>query len=1185
MSLTGGYEAAFELREEVVRDIFFEAWRSGAIPNEIRSDGAVAGYTTHTIVQITEAGMSTRLDLRFDTPLPDGVRISLPLDIQMTVDNAPAPGINPIAFACSLDITASLQALPDAQGNRELVLNLAGLPDSRIAVAMPPDPIVAVTAALIEDGLHKAYDDGKIPHSVDYPFGTGTIRIDVDDDDADPGRQIRFALDAADRGTMTLPLFLHVAGGLEQTVLVHNVKLIRSGDLLKIRFSDVQAADIGASALLLPYASAIALMVRSYGEYPVFVPGNDTIAGLIREAARGRLDTWGADGNGRIHVFTPNAVENSPIEIIDFTSVVKPGFLAVLFNPMTGVPGVVVDASAVENFIPGGKKFAQCLAEPVVQRMIDQALQEKILDENGCGGWPCTFDREIEGHEVTLTSKPRFTFRDGHIQMTGSASVAIDCWFDPDIDYEAKIRFHFETDANGNKVIAPDVYDEDVSLSCLDWFLGLIIFIYGWICLIVVTTVIDAVGGEVVEAEGDKIAEGTKYMAGEIHGVGEVTTELDQIDVKPGGIILSGGLFTVSAHYALTYAPSGSTAPYRGWAASPIHLDAVDIHPRGRYQWKFDADASAEGAHVSHAYVRDGTYLAELTVTVQEPRGSVTHHWARVRADNVPPTVDAGPAITADEGETIRFDGKFADVEWGDRHEALWQWGDGNLETGVVAETNLAPRAEGIVTGNHAYGNSGEFTATLRVRDSDGGVGRATKRVTVRNVPPRVDAGPDLYAYPGIPVTLKASFTDPGWLDRHQGWWETGDTNGPGPMPALVREVNDPPVGYGYAALIHTYRTLGTFLAECTVVDEDGASGRDTLPVHVVDVVNGDFEGGFRNRIHGAVANGWEYYVKGAAEGMTGRPGISDESAAFQAEEFVVCAGRRSQRFNGRSGSVSGLYQKIGANPGWDYQVTARYHLDERAGGLCRLGLDPAGGSDPTAATVVWAEGRQRRCWSPLVVRASASAAAVTLFLEARSEQGGLVAWFDEVTLIPYPSPPGDPEKPLVPEKPREICVDWTSEPEQRALASPYARKGFTFRVPANANLHIVRWGVPQGEGKLNFPGSGMQVAPPFVADRAVAWAALYAGKSVLMEAFDASGRKLGDASSPSAQGTVHRLEVRAPGIETLKISGGGNEGLLVRLCVYSGPDEKPGPVKPRPGRRLPAGTAKAANDSPAGKG
>jgi hypothetical protein len=88
-----------------------------------------------------------------------------------------------------------------------------------------------------------------------------------------------------------------------------------------------------------------------------------------------------------------------------------------------------------------------------------------------------------------------------------------------------------------------------------------------------------------------------------------------------------------------------------------------------------------------------------------------------------------------------------------------------------------------------------------------------------------------------------------------------------------------------------------------------------------------------------------------------------------------------------------------------------------------------------------------------------------------------------------------------------------------------------------------------------------------------------------VMEAFDGSGQKVGEASSPSTQGTVHMLEVRAPGIETLKISGGGSEGLLVRLCAYSGPEEEPGPVKPRPGKRVPAGTAKAAKNSPAGKG
>ena len=1179
MSLTGGYEAAFELREEVVRDIFFEAWRSGGIPHEIRSDSVVAGYSTHAIVQITEEGMSSRLDLRFDTPLPSGVLISLPLDLQITVDNAPAPSINPIGFLCSLEITAPLQALPDAQGNKELVLNLAGLPDGQIVVAMPAAPVVAVTAELIEDGLHKAYDDGRIPHTVDYPFGTGTIKIDVEDDDADPNRQIRFALDTTDRGTMTLPLFIHIMGGIEDNVKVHNVKLIRSGDTLKIRFSDVQAADIETSA----DSSLIATMVRSYGEYSVFVPGNDTIAGLIRDAVKGKLDTWGADGNGKIHIFTPNAVENTPIEIVDFTPVVKPGFLAVLFNPMTGVPGVVVDPSAVENFIPDGKKFAQCLAEPVVQRMIDQALQEKILDENGCGGWPCTFDHEIEGHEVTLTSEPSFKLHDGYIQMNGSAEVAIDCWFDPDVDYEAKVKFHFETDESGNKVIVSDVYDEDVDLSCLDWFLGFIILIYGWICLIVVTTVIDAVGGEVVEAEGDKIAEGTKWMAGEIHGVGQVTTELDQIDIKPGGIILSGGVFVVSSQHALIYAPSDSTAPYWGKAAALIGLDATHVHPRARYQWKLGDGASAEGVHVAHSYAGDGIYLAELTVTVQEPRGSVTHHLARVRADNVPPSVEAGPAITADEGEAIFFEGQFTDVEWSDTHDAVWQWGDDSMEKGVVAETNLAPRAEGIVTGSHAYGNNGEFTVTLRVRDDDGGVGRDTRRVTVRNVPPTVDAGPDLYAYPGIPVTLMASFTDPGWKDRHSASWETGDATGP--MPALVKEVNEPPGGYGVAALIHIYRTLGTFLAECTVVDSDGACGRDTLAVRVVDVVNGDFEGGFRDRIHGAVANGWEYYVSGATESMTARPGLSDETAAFQAEKFVVCSGQRSQRVNGRSGSISGLIQPIGANRGWDYQVTAWYHLDERAGGTCRLGVDPAGGTDPKAATIVWAEGREHRRWAPLVVRVSASGAAVTLFLEALSEKGDFVAWFDDVSLIPYPCPPGEPRKPEEPAKPRELCVDWKTRKEQQGLGPVYVKEEFTFRVPANASLRIVRWGVPQGEGKLSFPGPGMQVEPPFTAARAVAWVALYSGKSILMEAFDGSGQKVGEATSPSAQGIVHCLEVCAQGIETLKIGGGGNEGLLVRLCVYSIPEKGPGSVKPRTGHRVPAGTSKAQKNSPAGKG
>jgi hypothetical protein len=140
-----------------------------------------------------------------------------------------------------------------------------------------------------------------------------------------------------------------------------------------------------------------------------------------------------------------------------------------------------------------------------------------------------------------------------------------------------------------------------------------------------------------------------------------------------------------------------------------------------------------------------------------------------------------------------------------------------------------------------------------------------------------------------------------------------------------------------------------------------------------------------------------------------------------------------------------------------------------------------------------------------------------------------------------------------------------------------HIRHGLRFGAKSKARIRDLDEAVREIAGRPIDVLSDEQVA--------VAWVALYAGKSIVMEAFDGSGQKVGEASSPSAQGTVHMPEVRAPGIETLKISGGGNEGLLVRLCVYSGPEKKPGPEKPRPGKRDPAGTAKAAKNSPAGKG
>jgi hypothetical protein len=1149
MSLTGNYEAAFELSEQVVKEIFEAAHASGEIPHEITATETIHGYPIEAIVNILQTGVAGALGLSFDTPVNNGIKMTLPLDIQVNVQNSPAPSINPIEFAAGLEVTAPVQGLPDAAGNKELVLNLAGLPDNQVVVTMPAAEVVQVTEDLIEDGLHKAYDDGVILHSVTYPVPIlGNVTVDVVDDDADPSRQIQFTLDNVDHGTITLPVFIHILGGLEDNVVIHDVRLQRAGDILTIQFGHVDDSDVETTVIPAQYRTVIAMMVRSYADYEVFVPGNDTIAEIIRDQAKQELDTWGAEDNGRIHLYTPNAVENTPVDIVDFDVIVKPGFLGVLFNPMDGA-----NPSDVDNFIPAGKKFAQALAEPVVQRLIDQALQEQVLDENGCAGWPCKFDHEIEGHEVTLTSKPNFTLKDGHIKMTGSAEVEVDCWFDPDVSFEAKVNFSFQYNADGDKIIVPNVYDEDVDLDCLDWFLGFIIPIYGWIALIVVVVVVNSVGGDVVGAEGDKIVQGTEYIAGEIHGVGGVTTELDQIDVDPEGIILSGGTFVTEATFPLTIAPSDSGAPYVGLATALITLQSPYPHPKGQYHWDFADGHMADGLMVQHSYLDDGIYITKLTTNVDDPSGVQTHHFARVKVLNVQPDVDAGADIVAREGEVINFVGHFTDDEWVDTHVARWSWGDESMDVGDVVETHDAPRAVGVVTGEHAYCDNGEYTVTLRVIDDDGGVGKDTLKVRVENVPPVVDAGEDMFAYPCTPITLVARITDPGWCDTHIGSWDFGDCTPP--LPATIRETHEPPAGTGIAAATHVYDRCGTYLAACTVVDDDGGVGDDTLAVRVIDVKNRDFEGGFRNRRVGTVANDWEPYVPGMATGpsLAALAEPVPPAELFQAEEFVVHGGQRSQRIGARFGFRGGLYQQVGANRGWDYQVSAWYHLDERLGGICRLGVDPTGGTDPDAPAVLWSQGQEHRNWTPLLVRVTAEARAITIFLEARAQEGA-AAFFDDVALVPYPCPLKEPEAPEPePEPPpaRELCVDWATERESRDLGRVYQKNGFTFQSFSQDPLRIVLWGDPQGQGKLALPAKGLRVLLPFVAGRAVAHVAVYTGEPVQMRALRATGDELAKDSTVQAPGPIQTLAVDGEGIKVLEITGGGNEALLIDLCIY----------------------------------
>ena len=58
------------------------------------------------------------------------------------------------------------------------------------------------------------------------------------------------------------------------------------------------------------------------------------------------------------------------------------------------------------------------------------------------------------------------------------------------------------------------------------------------------------------------------------------------------------------------------------------------------------------------------------------------------------------------------------------------------------------------------------------------------------------------------------------------------------------------------------------------------------------------------------------------------------------------------------------------------------------------------------------------------------------------------------------------------------------------------------------------------------------------------------------MEGFNAEGNSLGKAVTNSDGENTHTLQIEAVGITTLVFTGGGNEGLLIQLCIYGKPDD-----------------------------
>ncbi|YCK38033.1 PKD domain-containing protein [Actinomadura sp. ATCC 39365] len=1184
MADTHGFEVVVEAGAAVLRKALIGAWKSAECGGTATGDGRIPQYLpippgVAIGTYVTAGGQvelpRDQLDATTE-PAVDGARLTLGLIIQVLVADPPVPSAGLLDLTAAARVEAPIGVLP---GSKNVGIRFDALARERVSATVTGgDPIEGKLLTVLQEYVHFAYENGgpdgtvhpgipALPWTQDetdqaLSFGIGGYTVDthleIYDDQKDAARAITVSRPDPATVLFSLPVYLRVFNirrsgaapplatpmGVE-TRLEIRVPLERPPGSCTLRFDTatctagviiptprfgIEGANYTANnatlfnllegALRTQLGQRGTALVRAFGARSIAAP---TVADLERTLG----DLIHADLAARrfVGLWTPEA-SGEVFDARDVATRVPADYLVIAINSAPGA-----DIAAMPAFIPDGMEFAVALTGSLVRQNIDKARRDN--------GWadsdlPRRVDQDGTAADVRSLD---IDLVDGAIRMTGELTVidAILGSIDVDADFRADVGLHWNPDGalnpdgvqqmDNHLIGDPDVDPEE---SVAFWIIAVILAIITWgagsiliaIVIIVAAAIITAIASGIGSSMAiDPITGAVTGITGwppELARIGRVRAIFhDPIVIAADGLVIAGTMDVLSSCEQTQVLAARSGGPYFGTAQSALTLAAASTTPVAAYTWNpGDGTPPAATRDLSHVYPASGVYLAAHTLAITEPGGAASAHYTLVHVANVPPVADAGPDITLDEGRQVTLVGHFSDVEPADTHTTLWNFGDDQpTETGTISGTST--------TVTHAWCDNGVYTVTLQVRDQNGGMDTDTRTVTVRNVPPVVVAGPALFAYPCSVITLSAAFTDQGWCDTHAATWEFGDCTAA--IPATVTETHEPPAGRGTAVASHVYRRCGTYLARCVVTDDDGGVAEDTLVVQVTDVVNGHFEGGFARRRSGEVANGWEPYRTGT----------------HLATGFVVHSGRRAQGIRAERGRA-GIHQRVGANPGWAYQLTAWYDLEESRPAAARLGVDPTGGTDPDHPAVSWSEGVVADRWTPLTVRVTAAARAITVFLETRDG----IAWFDDVELLAVQ--PFCPEAAEPPE-PREVCLDFSHRGRDESFPATWTESGFRLSAPDGAGRHITGFAA----GTALFLGPGLAAWPAVPAIRVTVTLAHQGGRDITLTARGPGGAVLDSAqvtaAHPAAPVTV---TLTGPGIAVVEIEGEAAEGVLIRVCA-----------------------------------
>ncbi|NJN95754.1 MAG: PKD domain-containing protein [Anaerolineales bacterium] len=227
-------------------------------------------------------------------------------------------------------------------------------------------------------------------------------------------------------------------------------------------------------------------------------------------------------------------------------------------------------------------------------------------------------------------------------------------------------------------------------------------------------------------------------------------------------------------------------------------------------------DEAGPNNTASNIWNNQGDYT--VRIRVDDGDGGEAFATTQVSAFNEPPVAVASADSEVLEGSVASFDASDSSDPGADVLTYAWDFGDGQNGSGESA--------------SHVYDDNGVYSATLTVTDDSGAFSSAGVAVTVLNVIPTVEAGPDVMVDEGtsVPVAYNGIATDPGAGDTLIYTWDFGDGS----------TVQGPAGTYSFAALDGpSERMVGL-----QVTDDDGGTASDSFKLTVRNLSPQNVEGG-----------------------------------------------------------------------------------------------------------------------------------------------------------------------------------------------------------------------------------------------------------------------------------------------------------------------------------------------------